>query len=130
MDITSYSQAALALASGRSTCVALGLMNAGARKKSSPRLVGIVGAFLALSGVRAIIVARFDATLHLIGCGGCKTGYAPIEPGEMVAGGFFIVFVWPFGVPRSRVFLLGAPVPWVGGRQCGVFWDSKTTSLS
>jgi hypothetical protein len=76
MTATSYSQAALALASGRSSCVSLGLMNAGARKKSSPRVVGIVGAFVALSSVRTIIVARFDAAHHLAGHGGFKTGSA------------------------------------------------------
>ena len=115
MDITSYSQAALALASGRSSCVSLGLMNAGARKKSSPRLVGIVGAFLALSGVRAIILARFDATLHLIGCGGRKTGYAPIEPGQMFAGGFLMLFVGLLGSAVQRLLRLDEHAQWMGG---------------
>ena len=75
-------------------------MDAGAQTKSSPRLVGIVGAFVAWSGVRAIIVARFDAAHHLVGHGGYKTEHAPIEPGQMFPGGFLILFL---GLLRSAV---------------------------
>jgi hypothetical protein len=107
MTTTSCLKAALALASGRSSTVSLGLMNAGARKKSSPRLVGIVGAFLALPSVRAIIVTRLDAAHRLIGHGDYKTGYAPIEPGQMFAGGLLMLFV-------QRLLRLDEDTQWMG----------------
>src|SRR5947208_15986397 len=90
MTTTPYSQAALAFASGRSSCVSLGLVKAGARKKSSPQLVGIVRAFVALSGVRAIIVAGFDAAHHLVGDGGYKKAYVPIELRQIFVRGFLM----------------------------------------
>jgi len=82
-------------------------MDAGARKKSSPRLVGVVGAFVALSGVRAIIVARFDAAHHLVDHGGYKTEHAPIEPGQMLSGGFVMLFPGLLGSAVQRLLRLG-----------------------
>jgi len=115
MTTPSYSQTALSLASGRSSCVSLGLMNAGVRKKSSARLVGIVRAFVAFSGVVAIIVARFDAAYHLVDHGGYKTEHAPIEPGQMLSGGFLMLFLGLLGSAVQRLLRLDKHAQGKGG---------------
>jgi len=115
MTTTSYWQAAPALASGRASCVSLGLMNVSARKKSSFRLVGIVAAFVALSGVRVIIVGRFDAAHHLLGHGGHKAGYASIGAGQMFPGGFLMLFVGLLESAVQPLLRLDEHAQWMGG---------------
>jgi hypothetical protein len=113
MTATSYSQAALA--SGRPFCVSLGLINTGARKKSSSRVVGVVGASVALCGVRAIIVARFNAAHYLAGHGGYKTGYGAIDPAQLSLGHFLMLFVGLLGSAVKRLLGLDEDAQWIGG---------------
>lgn len=115
MTTTSYSQTALALASGRSSCVSLGLMNAGAQKKSSPRLTGIV-----VRSSHCLVYARLsppDSTLHIIFVdhGGYKTEHAPIEPGQMFPNGFLMLFL---GLLGSAVQRLSRPDKHAQGKGC------------
>jgi hypothetical protein len=55
-----------------------------------------------LSGVRAIIVNRFDAAHHFVDHGGYKTEHAPIEPGQMFPNGFLMLFLGLLGPAVQR----------------------------
>jgi hypothetical protein len=75
----------------------------------------MVGAFVALSGVRAIIVARFDAAHHLVDHGGYKTEPATIEPGQLLPGGFLMLFLGLLGSAVQRLLRLDKHAQGKGG---------------
>lgn len=72
-------------------------------------------AFVALSGIRAIIAARFDAAHHFVDHGGYKTEHAPIEPGQMFPNGFLMLFL---GLLGSAVQRLSRPDKHAQGKGC------------
>ena len=110
-----YSQSAVGLASGRSSCFSSSVTNAGIRQKSSPAVVGIVRAFVALSGVRPIIVARFEAAHYSTGRGGYKSGYAAIDPAQMSPSHFQMLFVGLLRFAVQRLLRLDEHAQWVSG---------------
>ena len=64
-----------------------------------------------------MIVARFDAAHHLVGHGGDKTGYAPIEPRQMFGGGFLMLLVDLLLLKSAvqRLLRLDEHAQWMGG---------------
>ena len=115
MATISCSQTALALASGRSSCVSLGLMSAGARKKSSPRLVGIVG-----RSSHCLVYARLsspDSMLHITwsATAAIRLNSPPFEPGQIFCGGFLMFFLGLLGSAVQRLLRLDKHAQGKGG---------------